>query len=95
MIKKNIKDKMIVSAHLKSNEEIKCPTCDEINHIHYGTATKRIKEKLFLDFKSSLLLKVQKYMCKSCGTVFQDSSALFPKNENISLTIFFKQTQNI
>lgn len=75
---------MFVNAKLEPIDCAKCPICENNRCIKYGTTIKRIKEKLFLDYKTLVLLTVQKYKCKECGSVFNDSTDIIQKNKTIS-----------
>ncbi len=48
-------------------------------------AYRSFKEKLYISFKTIIKLKVQRYLCKDCLSVFRDSTTLLYGKERISL----------
>ncbi len=78
-------DLILFKAHLVPNDNPFCPKCKSLNVIKHGFYHKNIIDSVFIDYKSRLILTIQKFKCKNCSHIFQDTTSIIESKENITI----------
>lgn len=68
----NIEGIMLLEYELIPDYSTACPKCGSNIIIKYGTYTRKIRQKIFQHSESIIILKVHKFKCCQCSTIFSD-----------------------
>ena len=88
-------DNHILKGILHPKEINICKNCGSTHVISFGRKVRNIKLDILSDLDTTLILTYHKLKCKDCGKIYCDSSNLYLKNQNISLSLKLKIIEDL
>ena len=71
--------------HSKENYAYTCPNCNSTDITKYGIRERIIKREILQNVHTHMVIKVQRFKCMNCSSIFQDECNLIEKNSNIPI----------